>query len=989
VENEYISNFFSDKNIPLDDPAFYQEAFSLACLERRKKYLREADNFKRTCVEEYDELSIRLDKTKFQESCSVRNILRTRRLANLLINDSGELNIAVLPKLMDLLQRSLYSIGPNRQYDAKRQEHLLRVVTLLNEDKDLQRALKVIDKPISHKYAEQIIRDTLQIPANVSLTDAHTRRAVLSAWMCLLRQNVGSCFATAPAIIIHDEQPAMFFKDISELLSTGRLKRTFGGIEYSVPLSSSWGAGDLKKPFILYLGEAFDKSYLWLSPGLETAFLAIGLLDPDSEIETNVNTIKTLLLNILPDLPQNQYYTIITAEEIIRRIILKQLGITEQDVHEYENRPHSMIHGGLMMHVIPSGPSVKSKGKGELSSTFLSQFSIACNAFKALADNALLKAWEFTVASFAEIKSQFTRWNLYASLGLGPNEAGGIGAVLYEIIKRKVDFFNQRVQEVQQEYELVFSHLKSMEMRMRSASSEKEVQWIKMEYQSKRNEFNTLEEMRDEMHNKAQRFANLFDTLIEQYDILFPKYFQEVYDADMHDITAGPYDDSPAGFRLLYKFGRSNTSQWTRIKTPNEFIEDLAAFFTATETEIVSTQHFEGMQSEISDIITAIVTHVRTKEFLETAFHRMAVAHQMPIIKDPLEHLDKIEKKPWAYTSGGTMGTLVSCYYRREQKPTEVSKWVESPIELLVFLVDSLKQIPSNLTDPYLSNPDKSMLIHSPTHAFLLKPGMTLFKKAWQTDAFTYTWVRDNIVAPQQKIIDSIWLDEGSIHFLIEYLSQHIPQDYRHYFRKVFSNIYGNMRPTEFRDYILDGLQKERGLRQAGGTLLSADEIDGALYSLLPLTPRSSLRETLKKLYKAIPSIDTSFRKRMMAIYDAIAVPYIMQSAISSKALQDMAKAFIILASEETSFNIDYHAIISHAAKKLGLAMPAPIIFADTNWVKEEFGLVVNPGSGRFELWRIDTIGTSGAPMSSWEQWLNGTRQDITWGVYSRPYEYT
>lgn len=987
MKTEDFSAIFADRNIPLDDAAFYQQAFTLTCQERRKNYLREADNFKRTCVEEYDELSIRLDKTKLQESCAVRNILRTRRLANLLINDDGELNIAVLPKLIELLQRSLYSIGPNRQFDAKRQEHLLHVVILLNESKDLQRALKLIDKPVSHKYAEQIIRDTLQIPANVPLTNAHARRAVLSAWMCLLRQNVGSCFATAPAIIIHDEQPDMFLKDISELLSTGRLKRTYGGIEYSVPLSSSWGAGDLKRPFVLYLGEAFEHSALWLSPGLEAAFLAVELINPDSEFETNSNIIKTLLLQMISGFPK-QPYIIITAEEIIRKILLKQLNITEQDVNEYENRPRSMIHGGLMMQVIPTGTAAKGKSKGELSAAFLSQFSIACNAFKALADNALLKAWEFTVASFAETKSQFTRWNLYASLGLGPEEPGGIGAILYEIIKRKVEFYNQRVQEVQQEYEHVFSHLKSMEVRIQHASSEKEAQWIKMEYQSKRNEFMTLEEMRDEIHYKAQSFANLFDALIEQYDMLFPKYFQEVYDADMHDITAGPYDDSPAGFRLLYKYGRSNTSQWTRIKTPNEFIEDLAAFFTATETEIVSIKSYEGMQTELSDIITAIVTHVRTKEFLETAFHRMAIAHQMPIIRDPLEHLDKIEKKPWAYTSGGTMGTLVSCYYRREQKPTEVSKWVESPIELLVFLVDSLKQIPHKLMEPYLTDPKKSMLVHSPTHAFLLKPGSPLFKKAWQTDAFTYTWVRDNIVLPQQKMIESLWLNEETMHFLVQHLAQFIPEDFRHYFKKVFGNIYGNMRPPEFREHILDSIQKERGLRQAGSSILSSDDIDSTLYSLLPLTSRSSLRDNLKRLYKAIPSIDTSFRRRLLALYDTIVVPYSMQSIISSKTLQDIAKALIGLEIEETSFEIDYHGIITNTAQELGLAMPAPIIFADTNWVKEEFGLVVNPGSGRFELWRIDAIGSLGTPMSGWEQWLNGSRQDIPWGIYTRPYEY-
>src|SRR5262249_55311060 len=158
---------------------------------------------------------------------------------------------------------------------------------------------------------------------------------------------------------------------------------------------------------------------------------------------------------------------------------------------------------------------------------------------------------------------------------------------------------------------------------------------------------------------------------------LFPLYFQEVYDADMHDVTSGSYDDSPAGFRLLYKYGRSNTSQWSLIKTPNEFIESLANFFTATESEVCGTKGLEGLSSDISEITTALVAQVRTRDFLETAFYRMAVAHKTGMVRDPLEHLDQIEKKPWAYTSGGTMSGLVSSYFRLEQPPAEVARWVE------------------------------------------------------------------------------------------------------------------------------------------------------------------------------------------------------------------------------------------------------------------------------------------------------------------------
>jgi hypothetical protein len=985
VDFDQIAQWIQAEQLSIDDPEFYQKVFGYSAKKRAAAYSLIADNYKRTCAEEYEQLSMRLDATKIQESCAVRNVLRTRRLANLLIDDKGELRLSVLPRLEAHLKTHLYSLGPGQQYDSIRQVHLLKVIRLLQENKELVRLLKNIYKPVAHKYADQIIRDTLALPPKTAITDAHARRAVLAAWICYLRQNVGSCFATAPAIIVHDEQPELFLKDLSELLNTGRLKRTFGGVEYVVPLSKSWGAGDLRKPIFLPLGEDFEKSLIWLSPGLEAAFEAAELLDPELPQAEKQAAVKQLILSMLHALEWNQPFIMLSAEEILRKVLLHQLGLTEEQIKEQEVRPVGMVHGGLLMHT----PMKQAGGKKELAAQFLGQFEAACTAFKQLADNALLKAWEFSVASFAETKAQFTRWNLYASLGLGANDQGGIGPCLYENVKSKLDLVNHKVQELQYEYEQVFHQLKTMEARMRSVSSEREAQWLKMEYQTKRNEFYTLEEMRDQLHQKARFFANLYDALIDSYDSLFPLYFQEVYDADMHDVTAGPYDDSPAGFRLLYKFGRSNTSQWTLIKTPEQFIDALADFFTATESQVRGSPGLEGLESELSELITAIVSHIRTREFLETAFYRMAAAHKTRLVKDPLDHLDLIEKKPWAYTSGGTMSGLISSYYRLEQPPAEAARWVESPAELLVFLIDTLKQIPPKMMEEYLVNPQKSMLIHSPTHAFLLKPGSEAFRQAWQTDQYTYTWVRDVLIQRQENFVRSITLDVRQMHFLLEHLVQKISIQYQHYFRRVFGNIfYTDMQPFEFRETLCEGMRKDRGLKQAGSAILSVDEIDAALYMLLPLTPRQQLRSALEQLYAAIPQIEGERRQNLVRLLDLCLPSFSQEPLISAPKLQEICKSLLCLELEETSAEWDYHALVSQAAESLGLAMPAPLIFADTNWMKDYFGFLFNPGSAKFELWRIDQTGRVGSPMSYWEEWLDGSRQDLKWGVYTKPYEY-
>ena len=113
---------------------------------------------------------------------------------------------------------------------------------------------------------------------------------------------------------------------------------------------------------------------------------------------------------------------------------------------------------------------------GEITSlsALLYKFEEAKTSFKALAENALLKTWEYSLASFSETKLQFASWNLYASLGLGPQEEGGIGHSLYLILKKKLDNANQQIQDIQFDYDQAYGMIRYLETRMRTASSEKE-----------------------------------------------------------------------------------------------------------------------------------------------------------------------------------------------------------------------------------------------------------------------------------------------------------------------------------------------------------------------------------------------------------------------------------------------------------------------------------------------------------------------------------
>lgn len=973
-----VEQFLNTLKHPWDEKAFYFQAFSF--VDQGKKTAR--DPVESLLLEEDVKLSLQIDQSQLQESCSVRNVLKTRRLAEILIDEKGEVNKAILLQSIKTLEKALYSLGPDRQHDAVRQQHILKVLKRLEKDKEVGFLLKKISRPYSHRFAEEIIKSTLHLPDNVPITDAHARRAALAAWLCYLRQNVGSCFATAPAILIQEEQPEQFLMDLNDLLNTGRLKRTYGGVEYSVPMSVSWGAGDLRRVILVDTSLDKETARYWNSPSFIAALEAGGLIGKDDPQEAA----REKVLKLLAANSATRFY--LSIGDFFKLIFLNHFQLNEEDLKEYESRPRSLIQSNLLIQSPET--AVRTGGKGQAITEFMLALDRAEKVFKAYSDNALLKSWEFTLASFSENKTGFTRWNLYASLGFSAQEPGGIGQIFYQKIKEKLDYENQQIQEMEEQYEQIYGQIKYLETRMRGAS-ETELPWIKSEYQIRRNEFYTFEELRNQKKHRAQKFANLFNTLVQIYDYLFPQYFQEVYDADMSEVSAGPFDDSPAGFRLIYKHGRSNTAQWTRIKNPQEYSENLANFFIVTENEIGSTAELEGLETDLTEIVTAVVSHVRTQEFLESSFHRIAKAHNVRSIANPLEHLDQIEKKPWAYTSGGTMETLVSTYYRRDQKPSEAARWVENPMELLVFLLDIIKQIPSKIVEEFKKIPDKRLLMNSPTHAFLFQPGFTPFRKGWDNDAFTYTYVRDHLVAPMHCFVENQFLHDEMMSKLIQDLSHKVPLDYRHYFLRTFERIYGTMRPEEFRDYLVDKMQSERGLQFQRKSVLAPEIIDQVLFENLPLFSASEINDKLSALFREInlrlPKEEKLNIKELLEFFDRLPAPP-SQTILGAKQLQNLSKSLLCLWKNKTLFALDYHRIVAESAQALGMAYPKPLIFADTNWVKDYFAFLVNPGTNALELWRVDVLGTEGGSMAVWQQWLNGSRKDIPWSVYHRPYEY-
>ncbi len=664
----------------------------------------------------------------------------------------------------------------------------------------------------------------------------------------------------------------------------------------------------------------------------------------------------------------------LTAADLIRQVLLEKLLLTEEDIERSRSLEVAEFKSAKMM---IGSPDASSSRKLEQIRAFKQKEKEARSAFNGMCDNALLKSWEFTLASFSEVKMEFSRWNLYSSLGLSPDEPGGIGELIYQKLDDKIKELNEKIEEYQKQYEIAFDQVRGTEALLRNVSSESDARRLQAEYQARVYHMRSCQEMRDAVYSRGSNYSNLLSFLIKQYDQKFPEYFQEIYDAEMQDFQGDLYDDSPAGFRLVYKHGRPDPSVWTLIYDAEEYIDVLLDFFTATESSIASACEWEGGQQEVLELTSAIIAHLRTRTFLETALQRMAKAHAAPLLQSPLRNLQAIEKKPWAYTSGGTMTTLLKTYYCREAELTSEEKWVENETELLIFILDTLKNLPPKITNVFLKGPRKVMLMASPSHAFLLLPGQEFFHSGWQEDMFTYTWVRDAVFLPSQRFYAEMRFGPAEQSFLLSRFCQQLPVLLAHHLERAFTPKEKKLSISEWRKSLLEAIIQQVPTQQQ---IALVSSIDAFLYQALPIISGKEWKPLARRILSDLMNDEV---EKIFQLFPDMPAPLLTASEV-----QEAAKGCYLLAQKKITLSFDLHSYVSEHARFVGAAPPTPLLFADTNWTNNFFGFIVNPGTGRLELWRLDRTLSQGVPMSQWKHWLNGSDRKA-WTIFTHSFEYT
>ena len=815
--------------------------------------------------EQVEKIADALAKTHMQNPCSFRALAWARILAGSLIDEKGTLLKKELPDFPSGVQ------GGNSKEITK---HFEFVLNSLHSHKELLHLFYRFKMPVADRYIERLIRCSLALPLDSQITHRELRKGVLTALLTPLRQNIGSCFATAPAIFIQSEQIERLLLDLYDLIMTNSLSRIVDGVKQRVPISPSWGVGDLRKPV---RRNALD------SPALRAA-LAVSHIPPS---KVNMDGI--------------------TVEDLIQSAIAKHCPSQQAELFEKNSK----------------------------------------DTFKAFTDHALLKTWEYTIASFSDFKIEFYKWNLFASLGFDHQEKGGIGHLLYTLLEEKLKKVQAKAKESENHHSRAIDEARLTQGLLRQASDYRRARQLKLELDLRIYHAESCKEMCIDLNEHARHLSGFFKFLLEQYAKKFSEYFQEIYDADMRDLKSASYEDAPAGFRLLYKHGRATPLAWTLIHDKETYVQSLVSFFMETEPQIAAACGWEGGEKELQELTTCLIHHLRTDEFLDSAIKRMERIHGK----------EQEIKNPWSYTSGGTVSTLIRCYYSLEKEPSEERCTPRSPLDLLVFLLDLMKELPYKRGSLFEKNLRKGMLMYSPKHVFIFRPGLGSFKEGWLNGGFSYTWARDQTLTAGMNFYDKICLSCKEQQLLAdEFCESYLPRWEEVALAKTFTPRGAILDLPNFRTHLFESL---RGHVDQEIALL--DQIDGFLRIAFPLIERSEIEELLKSFPR---EVDPLFFETLQPVYTF------------SGAYNHLFKC------------VKCFDFLDRAFKERGLTPPDPVLFADTNWAWLYLGFAYNPAIKKLDLWCLDFRSLSGYPLSSWRSAIDGSALK-PWGVFIDPSEYS
>jgi hypothetical protein len=904
--------------------------------------------------------------SELQDPSTIKYLKISMYLALDLISEQGTIDPSALSEAIEFITKRSCPLYPRSGSEYLRIQHILKILGYL-KDRKICMQFEKTQKSINLSSLDQILINTLkvlpqfQFLKSTDLSDRHAKIALLSGWLVPLRQTVGSCFATAPAIVIQAHQPLIFLADIQQILSQGQLKRIVAGKEVSVPCAENPGMAELNK--------TITNELTYRSFGLLWSLYRADLWSLTDDLIGDLDRLAALFKSFAQELLKNKKP--ITPHLLLKYYVCHSFRVTPDSFDEFlkNNYPLFQMQGLI----------VTESSNRSILELCNNAYILVKNNFFSLTDHSLLRIWEFTLASFSDTRQDFCQWSLQTSLGMNFEQKGSLAQCLYQILTAKVEEYNLKSKEVQEHLESMNYQVQHVAIRMQNTSGDHELIWLRSEYQTLKAEVVQLQLERDQFNQKAHAFANLFNQLLDYYIQLFGDYFQQVYDPQMCTNESYAYEDSPAGFRLVFKGGRLRANAWSLIRSSQQFIESVVRFLTITEYEMMEKAELAVIKDDFSHIVTLLVQHVRSREFLKTSIERMANSLSIKISDVDDDELEKAQAAPWAYISGGSMRSLLSHYYGKEELASQKESWFHNLQELWVFLIDTMRDMPESLLEPFLENPQQPLLMHSSNHAFSFLPMHKSFVASWNNRTYPYTWIRDHYLQPVRDCYYTL-LSPNSQKLLLKKIKE---QTGLFWPSVSFHGI--GLYPHDFRNECLKEIKKDASAYWMVHDF--ASQIDSILIQTLPILDRSTFELRCADFCDQTELLSSIQREPFREILKEETLE-LSTDVAADEMLTCFYKAFRKLYSANYTHNLSPGQLLREL-NRFNLCAPVPIFFADTNWDYYHFAFVLNPGSDQLELWRFEPDSFWGMPMSSWKDQFQENANTKTWAIFNRPDQYS
>ena len=160
---------------------------------------------------------------------------RSKFIANLLIDSEGKMSIDLIDTIKDLINKQPLGSKSLKAHN----QLLLKTLDAITSNSELVKLINNLEepgknveksKPLRKQNIQSLVRATLGLDEETQLTSMHTKQAILSAILTDLRQGeMGSCFATSMAIMVHDQNPLQVATELKQMIESGVLKKEIDG----------------------------------------------------------------------------------------------------------------------------------------------------------------------------------------------------------------------------------------------------------------------------------------------------------------------------------------------------------------------------------------------------------------------------------------------------------------------------------------------------------------------------------------------------------------------------------------------------------------------------------------------------------------------------------------------------------------------------------------------------------------------------------------